>query len=100
MIPLVETLAGYVMADMLFLSPWCPHCGGSHGKNETGRGGTLPASRCNQTSDRQAIVTESSILCAAEQVADLSLEVVDADFGSLPVVAARPFGAYPWLSLR
>lgn len=100
MIPLVDTLAGYVVADMLFASPWCPHCGGPHGKNETGRGGTLPASRCNPTSDRQAIVPESSHPLVFEQETDLYLEVVDVAFWSLPVVDVRRLGARPWHRVR
>lgn len=100
MTPLVNTLVDYVAIDMLFASPWCPCCGGIPGKNETGRGGTLPASRCNPTSDRQAIVPESSHLLVSEQETDLYLEVVDDVFWSLPVVDVRRIGARPWLRVR
>lgn len=97
---LVRTLAEYVLIANLPASPRCPCCG--EPLEKTKPAGVAPYRLLDATrrANRQAIVPEYSILAAAEQVADLFLEVVDADFGSLPVVAARPFGAQPWLSYR
>lgn len=100
MIPLVDTLAGYVMADMLFPSPWCPCCGDPMEKTKPA--GVAPYRLLDVTrrQTRQAIVLESSCPLVFEQETDLLLEVVDEILGTLPVVDVRRLDARPWHRVR